>query len=84
MTRYLSAQQTADYLGITKDAVYRLARIGVLPAIKKLGPKTRRWDRNAIDHLMSGGGLSTGVSWDDAIGRKLNGKTVSNRPQEIG
>ncbi len=50
MKRYLTADDAAEYLGLTRDALYSRTRAGQIPA-SKLGRKLR-WDVQDLDLMM--------------------------------
>jgi hypothetical protein len=54
-TRWLSPAMAASYLSVRPDALPRLVRQGKLPRPDyTLGPRSPRYDRDAIDKLMAG------------------------------
>ena len=52
-SRWLSQQETADYLGCSVRQVQLITRTGRLPVSYSLGPRSPRYDRDAVDQFMS-------------------------------
>jgi hypothetical protein len=68
--RWLSPQATATYLSVRVDALPRLVRQGRLPKPDySLGPRSPRYDREAIDRMM--GVKTSRQSIDDAVARAI-------------
>lgn len=55
-SRWMSPEATADYLDVRVDALPRLVRAGRVPAPDyRLGPRSPRYDREALDKAMGAG-----------------------------
>lgn len=61
MKHLLTAQDVADRLGITEDAVYRLTRQKVLPSVR-IG-RLIRFDENVLEVWIQNGGQSWEGGW---------------------
>ena len=60
--RWLNAEATARYICVRVDALQRLVRQGRIPKPNySLGPRSPRWDREALDSAFNGGTASTNV-----------------------
>jgi excisionase family DNA binding protein len=54
--RWMSPEAAADYLDVRVDALRRLVKAGKLPAPDyRLGPRSPRFDREALDKAMGAG-----------------------------
>jgi hypothetical protein len=63
--RWLDSEQTARYLGVRVDRLPKLVRTGrIQSADYSLGPRTPRWDRNALDAMFEASAAKTAT--DDA------------------
>lgn len=52
---WLKAEDAATYVGVRLDQLRRYVSTGKLPAPSyHLGPKSPRWDRLALDHVLDG------------------------------
>lgn len=70
--RWLDRDETARYLSVRVDELPRLTRRGKLPTPSlHLGPRTPRWDRQALDAVFAGGVASPSV--DQAVDNIVNG-----------
>lgn len=67
--RYLKAQEVADYLSIGRNTVDLLVKQGRLPEPISLTNKIKRWDRQQIDSLLSGGELD---DFDEQVRRMID------------
>jgi predicted DNA-binding transcriptional regulator AlpA len=55
-SRWLTREETAGYVGAKEHQIRRMVREGKLPEPSlHLGPRSPRWDRDAIDALFMGG-----------------------------
>lgn len=50
MKRYLRAKDAAEYLGLTKHALYARTRAGEIPVIRQ--GRRLRWDMQDLDLMM--------------------------------
>lgn len=58
--RWLDAEATAAYISVRVDALSRLVRQGRIPRPDyRLGERSPRWDRLALDAAFNGGAAST-------------------------
>lgn len=70
----LTIEELADYLRVSKSAIYRLVQEGRLPG-RKVG-RSWRFSRPSIDAWLAGGGLSSDT--DDAATRGTSLNTTDN------
>lgn len=62
LPRWLNPADTARYIGVRMDALPRLVRAGKLPEPSRhLGPRSPRYDREAIDDAFAGTTLSADI-----------------------
>lgn len=54
MERWLTPEQVAEYLKVSRATVYNLVRDGLLPKPRLLGKRLKRFDREAIDGAVAG------------------------------
>lgn len=58
--RWLGPEAAAKYINVRIDALSRLVKQGRIPKPDySLGPRSPRWDRNALDARFEGGTVST-------------------------
>ena len=58
--RWLDAEDAARHLSLRIDAFLRMVRDGRIPPCSRhLGPRTARWEREALDARMRGGTASS-------------------------
>lgn len=82
MTRWLSPADCAAYIGKPKSSLQRLVVAGKLPRPSyHFGPKSPRWDREAIDSLLAGRQVSDG--WAAATEQAIH-ETRAHRQTEAG
>lgn len=48
MEKYLSAKQSAEFLGIAKSCVYKWAAIGKLPKGERFSKRCTRWKESDV------------------------------------
>jgi excisionase family DNA binding protein len=53
-TRWLTPDETAEYLKVSRGSLVNLVRSGVIPAPKSLTTRILRYDREAIDRALTG------------------------------
>jgi excisionase family DNA binding protein len=58
MDRWLTPDEVADYLKVSRATVYNMVRGGLLPAPRLLGKRLKRFDREAIDGALAGAAQS--------------------------
>ena len=78
--RWLDAPAAAAYLSLREDAFLRAVKAGTCPqASRHLGPRTPRWDREALDAAMTGGGHTDARSAFDAMAQETLAKAAQGR-----
>jgi hypothetical protein len=71
--RWLSPESAAEYLDVRVDALPRLFRSGRVPAPDyRLGPRSPRYDREALDKAMGAGVVLIPLiePWRDTLKRR--------------
>jgi hypothetical protein len=64
--RWMDPEATAKYICVRVDALNRLVKQGRIPRPNyDLGPRSPRWDRQALDAAFEGGSDSTNI--DEAV-----------------
>lgn len=72
-TRWLDRDACAAYISVRVDELPRLVRRGFLPAPNyHLGPKSPRWDREALDARFAGSVASPAQAHDLAVQDAIN------------
>lgn len=51
--RYLTPEEVANYIGVSKITVYRMVRDRIIPFIPLMTGHDKRFDRKAIDDWMN-------------------------------
>ena len=77
--RWLDREALARHISVRVDEVAKLLRAGKLPAPSyHLGPKSPRWDRQAVDALFAGRAASgnPGAVMQDVVQEILKGGTL--------
>ena len=80
--RWLDREALARHISVRVDEIAKLLRAGKLPAPSyHLGPKSPRWDRQAVDALFTGGAASTdpNVAVQGLVQKILEGKPLGTR-----
>ena len=49
MAKYVSDKQLAEQFGVSRATVWNWSKTGYLPAPRKIGPNTTRWDAAEIE-----------------------------------
>lgn len=49
MSRWLTYDEVADYLKVSRATVFNMVRLGTIPAPRLFGKRIKRFDREAID-----------------------------------
>jgi excisionase family DNA binding protein len=79
--RYLTANDVCAYVGCSRSQIAVLVKAGRLPAPIRLTGRMVRWDREAIDALLSPPPKSGVVSADDAIQEFVRDQQARRRPR---
>ena len=58
MSRWLTYDEVAEYLRVSRATVFNWVKAGEIPAPKLLGKRSRRFDREAIDAALVGSAKS--------------------------
>ena len=66
--RWMTLQEVAEYLQLSKDLIYRLAQSGRIPA-SKVGSRWR-FRRERVDHWMEGMAVDTNASGSNEDGQE--------------
>jgi hypothetical protein len=83
-TRWLSRRAAAEYLSMEVDHLKRHVKSGKLPAPSfHLGPKSPRWDREALDAAIQGG-QGQAEMYEEAVNDILSGKYSRRRKTDGG
>ncbi len=83
-TRWLSRRAAAEYLSMEVDHLKRHVKSGKLPRPSfHLGPKTPRWDREALDAAIQGG-QGQAESYEETVNDILSGKYSRRRKADGG
>lgn len=53
--RLMTAQDACKYLSVSRTTFWRMVKSGSMPAPVMLTPRTPRWDKEAIDKIITGG-----------------------------
>lgn len=70
--RWLDAAAAADYLSMREPAFQKAVKAGTVPKPSRhLGPRTPRWDRLALDAVMSGNTATDTRSVVDALAEEI-------------
>lgn len=73
LPRWLDREACAAYISARVDELPRMMKRGKLPAPSyHLGPKSPRWDRQALDAMFSGGVASPVQAHDLAVQDAIN------------
>lgn len=70
-TRYLTAQQVAEYLSVSRSTVNALVRAKKIPRPIRITDRVIRWDREAIDKMLAEA-PQAGVDWEKRIDEALD------------
>jgi excisionase family DNA binding protein len=49
VSRWLTYDEVADYLKVSRATVFNMVRLGTIPAPRLFGKRIKRFDREAID-----------------------------------
>ena len=80
--RWLDPVAVARYISVRVDALPRLVKEGRLPEpSRRLGPRSPRWDREALDAAFDGGAASTDPRIaSQAVAEKIRAQGRTRRP----
>ena len=82
--RWLDADAASDHLSLRLDAFLRLVKSGKIPQpSRRLGERTLRWDRDALDSIMEGAAASDETRMIvDAVAEEIKAQGRARRSRQ--